>query len=301
MAEMRNRRFETVAELDTYVGGPKIQCLECGRWFKSLATHLPRIHGLGHDDYREKWGIPRRYALAGTATRETLSRQIRDQINNGRLDYSHLPNAVCAAREAPRPRKAPADDARHRQRVAEVRPGDHHRLPPGSRRSDGRDADHAREYQRARRRELAGEKGAMREFQIKRQADHLTKEFGRPEARPRIGTKELFSQNEKLFIAKHYPEYGPHVLSIVLGRSYRVVASYASANDIHHNSRWGDSHRFRWDSSTHDPVLRQMHAEGMTRKEIAEEIGTSVVTVCAHAKQLGLTRRRGRKPKRKSP
>lgn len=253
-----------------------------------------------HADYREKWGIPKRYALAGTATREVLSSQMRDQIEGGRLDYSHLPNAVDAARRSGRSRKMPADDVLHRRRVAAERPGDQHRLPPGSRRRDGRDADHARDYQRARRRELSGEKGAIREFQIKCQAEKLSKEFGPPEARPRPGMKERFSQNEKLFIAKHYPKYGPRVLSLVLGRSYRVVAAYASASDIHHRSRWGDSHKFRWDPITHDPILRHLHANGMTLREIAREIGTSEVTAGAHAKRLGLKFPRGRRRKRKS-
>lgn len=80
---MRETPFSTIAELDAYLGGPQIPCLECGRWYRALATHLPRTHGMSHNDYREKWGIPRRYALADTATRGRLSEQMRDQIKTG--------------------------------------------------------------------------------------------------------------------------------------------------------------------------------------------------------------------------
>ncbi len=48
---MREAPFSTIDELDAYVGGPQIQCLECGRWYRALATHLPRTHGMSHNDY----------------------------------------------------------------------------------------------------------------------------------------------------------------------------------------------------------------------------------------------------------
>lgn len=35
----------------------RIRCLECGRWFRALPTHLLRKHGLEDDDYRLKHGI----------------------------------------------------------------------------------------------------------------------------------------------------------------------------------------------------------------------------------------------------
>lgn len=91
---MRDQPFQTIDELAAYVGGHYIQCLECGRWFRGLASHLPRIHGMTHDAYREKWGIPAHYRLSGTATREALSSQMRDQIERGLTDLR-----AAAARE----------------------------------------------------------------------------------------------------------------------------------------------------------------------------------------------------------
>ncbi|MBZ5486925.1 MucR family transcriptional regulator [Halomonas aquamarina] len=144
---MRDKPFESIEELDSYIGGPQIQCLECGRWFKSLATHLSRIHGMSHSDYRQKWGIPKRYALAGTATREMLSAQMNDYIESGRLTHDHLDRAVEAARTAGRGEKTQIDLKLQSEMVASTRPGDHSKLPPGSKTADGRDADRRREYQ----------------------------------------------------------------------------------------------------------------------------------------------------------
>ncbi|MGO3056963.1 MAG: MucR family transcriptional regulator [Halomonas sp.] len=144
---MRETPFETIKELDAYTGGPQIQCLECGQWFKSLATHLPRTHGISHNDYRQKWGIPKRFALAGTATREKLSEQMHSYIESGRLTYDHLDTAVDAARTAGRRAKTPIDKKRQSEMVASIRPGDHSKLPPGAKLADGRDAEKRREYQ----------------------------------------------------------------------------------------------------------------------------------------------------------
>jgi len=166
---IRDRPFQTLDELDAYVDGPRIQCLECGRWFRGLATHLSRIHGITHDDYRKKWHIPKRYALSGTATREALSLQMQDLITSGRLTYDHLPSAVESARMSGRRRKSPVDNARHRRLISEQRPGDHHKFPPGAKRSDGRDADRKREYQIAYRALNQGDPAPMQHYRTKYQ------------------------------------------------------------------------------------------------------------------------------------
>jgi hypothetical protein len=36
----------------------RIQCLECGRWYRALPTHLRRSHDLSDEDYRLRHGIP---------------------------------------------------------------------------------------------------------------------------------------------------------------------------------------------------------------------------------------------------
>lgn len=301
---MREHPFETVDELDTYVGGPKIQCLECGRWFKSLATHLPRIHGMSHDDYREKWGIPRRYALSGTATRETLSRQIRDQIESGRLTYDHLPGAVDAARDAPRPCKSPADDARHRQLVAEIRPGDHSRLPPGAYTADGRDADRRRLQQQIRRAENAGDIEAARKVRRQLTIVELKRELG-PNARELRNDRKQYRlmPHERELMRKHYAEHGPAILAEVLDRHYGTITAAAWRMRLISKDPHANNHAFRWDRDTHDEQLVNGIKNGKTLKEIAAEIGTSTNTVGFHAKRLEIKPRMGRSrnPRRNSP
>lgn len=160
----RSTPFKSLEEIESYLNHPKIKCLECGRYFKSLATHLPRMHGMSHQNYKEKWGIPRRFALAGTQTREILAQQMRDYIDSGRLNHDHLHKAVEASRLAGRTRKMAIDDQKQRERVAHKRPGDHSRLKPGSLRADGRDADRAREYQKAYRALKKGDPEPMKRY-----------------------------------------------------------------------------------------------------------------------------------------
>lgn len=166
---MRDQPFQSIKELDAYISGERIQCLECGRWFRALGAHLTSAHGMTHHDYREKWAIPRRYPLAGTATREILSSQIQDMIASGRLTYEHLPSAADASRGADRRRKMEIDDVRHRKIIAEKRPGDHHKLPPGAKRADGRNADRRREYQIAYRALKQGDPKPMQHYREKYQ------------------------------------------------------------------------------------------------------------------------------------
>lgn len=41
----------------------EITCLECGRKFKSLHTHLSRAHKMRSSEYRKKWGLSEKHAL----------------------------------------------------------------------------------------------------------------------------------------------------------------------------------------------------------------------------------------------
>lgn len=143
----RKRPFSTVREIEKYLAKPMIECLECGKWFNTLGIHLNRVHHMTADDYRGKWQLPRLAPLSGTAYREKRSEIIRRQIEDGALTYDHLADASEKARAAERPRKVVADAKAHSERMKKYRPGDHHRLPPGAKRADGRDADRAREYQ----------------------------------------------------------------------------------------------------------------------------------------------------------
>lgn len=61
--------------------GERVQCHECGRWYRSLQTHIARIHGIDADQYRAMHGLPRTQPLASMGTREkwrTAGRWRRD-------------------------------------------------------------------------------------------------------------------------------------------------------------------------------------------------------------------------------
>lgn len=155
------RKFESRAEVDAYLAHNRIQCLECGKTFEFLGAHLKRVHGMDADGYRDAWGLPAGTPLAGLSYRAWHAAKIRRMQDDGSLDYSHLPAASEAARNARRTPKTELDARAQSERVAARRPGDAKRLPDGALRSDGRNAARAREYQRARRAQLAGDETLM--------------------------------------------------------------------------------------------------------------------------------------------
>lgn len=271
------------------MGGPQIQCLECGRWYRALATHLPRTHGMSHNDYREKWGIPRRYALAGTATRECLSEQMHDQIKSGHLTLNHLPSANLAAQHAARPRKMPVDRERQILMVTQRRPGDHAMLPPGAYRAAGRNAERHRLVQRIRRARDRGELENVRRCQRELTVLDLRRELG-PTASERCKRKvNRLLPHEKAFLRKHYAAHGPGILAEVMDRPHGTINAVALRMRLNANSPQGESHRFRWRNDFHDPLLAEAHAAGKTMKHVASLLGTSTTTVAKHARRLGLS------------
>jgi hypothetical protein len=78
-----NGKFEDKKEIDHYFAGGKIQCLLCGKRFKSLPTHLIRVHEINPDQYKEKYGLPWRRGLCGVGTSEKLSKNMFDRQKNG--------------------------------------------------------------------------------------------------------------------------------------------------------------------------------------------------------------------------
>jgi hypothetical protein len=57
----------------------RIQCLECGRWYRALPTHLLRKHGLSDEDYRLKYGLPVGLPLVCQEWSETQTRHNVEQ------------------------------------------------------------------------------------------------------------------------------------------------------------------------------------------------------------------------------
>lgn len=52
--------------------GERVQCHICGHFFRSLATHVTRGHGLPADEYRALFGLRHRTGLVGPTLREQL-------------------------------------------------------------------------------------------------------------------------------------------------------------------------------------------------------------------------------------
>lgn len=56
-----------------------IICLECGGKFKTLSAAHLATHGLTHDEYREKWGFPKRFPLVSRSHLKKLSEYAKRQ------------------------------------------------------------------------------------------------------------------------------------------------------------------------------------------------------------------------------
>lgn len=144
------RQFTSTAEVEAYLAGEKIQCLECGKWFAFLANHLRIMHELTSEGYRELYALPAMTPLAGQAYRRAHREKLERMQATGALTYDHLPAATVKAAAAPKPKLGVAK-LEHAKMVSELRPGDHHKIAAGGKRANGRDADHEREVQQRRR------------------------------------------------------------------------------------------------------------------------------------------------------
>ncbi len=84
----------------------RIQCLECGRWFRSLPTHLLRSHGLTDEDYRMAHDLPVGLPLVCLEWSETQSRHNIERDAKRTLT-SRGPEPGYTQRESVRRRRGP--------------------------------------------------------------------------------------------------------------------------------------------------------------------------------------------------
>jgi len=82
--------FKTEKEVQEYFNGDRIQCLLCGRSFKTLVTHLLKIHNISVDDYKIRYGLPWTRGLACSETSEKMTQGCIKRINSGELDLSQV-------------------------------------------------------------------------------------------------------------------------------------------------------------------------------------------------------------------
>ena len=69
-----NGKFTTRVEVDRYFSNDEgIQCLLCGRFLGTLQNHLQIVHGISHEEYRERYGLPWRKGLVSRKVSKKLS------------------------------------------------------------------------------------------------------------------------------------------------------------------------------------------------------------------------------------
>lgn len=69
---LKGKKFESIASVDEYLNREKVECLVCGRLFKSLNRHTA-MHGLTSREYKVALNIPVGRMIAGTRTRTVFS------------------------------------------------------------------------------------------------------------------------------------------------------------------------------------------------------------------------------------
>ncbi|MEQ9844602.1 MucR family transcriptional regulator [Pectobacterium brasiliense] len=122
------KRINSRAELNDYLNHDKIECLECGKRFSFLPTHLRKSHGMSATEYRERFNLPVSTPLAGLSYRASHRDKLQQMVRDGDFDYSHLPVAEKSARRAGRGKRRDFDLAEQSDRARPI-----HKLSPRTR------------------------------------------------------------------------------------------------------------------------------------------------------------------------
>ena len=85
---LENGAFVSKENLDMYLSGDFIMCLECGQDCRSLGHHLSRTHAMSSLEYKIKYNIPKGRSLRGESTRKLSAIGAAKQWENadGRRD-----------------------------------------------------------------------------------------------------------------------------------------------------------------------------------------------------------------------
>ena len=111
-------KFSTMKELRNYFDKNELTCLLCGKPCVQLVAHIGPAHGLSADAYKEQFGIPWTYGLAGKSFRRSSSLRIKALMRKGRVatapSPSHIRLLVAAARKRRPHVQAVRDDSRRK-------------------------------------------------------------------------------------------------------------------------------------------------------------------------------------------
>jgi hypothetical protein len=99
-------KFTTRSEVDRYFSNDEgIQCLLCGRFLGTLQNHLQLVHGVSHEEYRERYGLPWRKGLVSRTVSKKHSVSLTNRIKNGtfkpRPDHKAAVNKILAGFRRP--------------------------------------------------------------------------------------------------------------------------------------------------------------------------------------------------------
>jgi hypothetical protein len=84
-------QFKTRSEVEDYFSNDEgIQCLLCGGVMGTLVNHLQIVHGVSHQEYRERYGLPWRKGLVSRAVSKKLSTALTNRIKDG--SFTPVPN-----------------------------------------------------------------------------------------------------------------------------------------------------------------------------------------------------------------
>jgi hypothetical protein len=101
--EEQNTRMKTKAEVEAYFSGDKIECLICGKWFRSLAKHIVSIHGVSVNDYKTKFNLPWGRGLVSNDARVKYAESAQKRIAEGDtpfVDFINNPRIMNKAHQA---------------------------------------------------------------------------------------------------------------------------------------------------------------------------------------------------------
>lgn len=80
--------FVTVEEIRDYFANEKVTCLLCGKEYDNLGLHITATHKITKDDYKEKYGIPWSYGLAGEKFKTGGSKRFKEMRKAGKIAQS---------------------------------------------------------------------------------------------------------------------------------------------------------------------------------------------------------------------
>jgi len=113
-----NGIFSSFEELKEYFNKDRLTCLLCGRNYGNLGIHISQGHGTTMDEYRQQFGIPWTYGLAGKIFRDKSSKHITALRETGKVPYSpspgHIKKIIKLSQERRPLVEASRNDSRHK-------------------------------------------------------------------------------------------------------------------------------------------------------------------------------------------